>query len=259
MDKAAGDSLIEVRDVTLRRNGRTILDHVDITVASGEIVTLIGQNGAGKSTLVKVVLGIERADSGTVVRRPDLRIGYQPQSLAMDAGLPLSVRRFLTLTIVRPEARLRQALAQVQMEHMLDASIHRLSGGELQRVLIARAVLRDPDLLVLDEPTQNIDMAGAIDIYRLIAEFRDRRGCGVLLVSHDLNVVMARTNRVYCLNGHICCSGAPADVERHPEYRRLFGQAGDVLSIYAHTHDHAHGPHGHEGPEHHDHGQHDHG
>src|SRR5262249_48997101 len=154
--------------VTVQRDGRRILDNVDVSVSSGEIVTLVGQNGAGKSTLVKVALGLVRPDSGTVTRKPNLRVGYQPQRLAMDIGLPLSVRRFLTLTHHQPESRLHEALAQVDMSHMLDSSVHTLSGGEMQRVMLARAMLRDPEILVLDEPTQNVDTTGSVDIYRVI-------------------------------------------------------------------------------------------
>lgn len=238
--------LITMQGVTMVRHGHAILDKVDVTVAPGEIVTLIGQNGAGKSTLVKVALGLVRPDSGTVTRKRNLRIGYQPQRLAMDAALPLSVRRLLTLTHQQPIARLREALVQVQMEHRLDASVHTLSGGEMQRVLLARAILRDPELLVLDEPAQNVDMTGSIEIYRIIANLRRRIGCGVLLVSHDLNIVMAQTDRVYCLNGHVCCSGLPADVSRDPAFLRLLGpDAAGTLTIYPHVHDHVHAPDGH--------------
>ena len=240
------ETLIELRGITLRLGGRLVLENVDVTVARGEIVTLVGQNGAGKSTLVKVALGLVRADSGTVVRKPDLRVGYQPQRLTMGEGLPLSVRRFLTLTHQQPRARLEEALARVGMAQAMEESVHVLSGGEVQRVMLARAILRDPELLVLDEPAQNVDMGGAIDLYRLIADLRNDTGCGVLLISHDLNVVMAQTNRVYCLNGHVCCSGLPADVGRHPEFLRLFGPAAaGTLTIYPHAHDHAHEHHHH--------------
>jgi zinc transport system ATP-binding protein len=245
--------LISLKGITVMHHGQPVLDNVDVTVAPGEIVTLIGQNGAGKSTLVKVALGLERPTRGTVIRRPNLRIGYQPQRLTMEPALPLSVRRFLTLTHQQPLERLRAALAEVQMEHRLDASVHTLSGGEMQRVMLARAILRDPELLVLDEPAQNVDMTGSIEIYRIIADLRRRIGCGVLLVSHDLNIVMAATDRVYCLNGHVCCSGLPADVSRDPEFLRLLGpDAAGMLTIYPHAHDHVHAPDGHA-DHHHDH------
>jgi zinc transport system ATP-binding protein len=250
MDNSA--PLLVLKGITVVRNGVRVLDNVDLTVARGEIVTLVGQNGAGKSTLVKVALGLLKPDSGAVTRPQDLRIGYQPQRLAMDKGLPLSVRRFLALTHRAPENQLRDVLDQVRMLHRIESSIHALSGGELQRVMLARAILRNPDLLVLDEPTQNVDVTGSVDIYRIIAELRRRTGCSVLLVSHDLNIVMAATDRVYCLNGHVCCSGLPADVSRDPEFVRLMGPvAAGMLTIYPHTHDHEHGPGGHD-HDHHD-------
>jgi zinc transport system ATP-binding protein len=258
-------SLVELIDATVVRNGRTILDRVSLKVDAGEIVTLIGPNGAGKTTAVRLALGLERPDAGAVVRAPGLRIGYQPQRVAVEPTLPLPVRRLLTLTQSHPRQALVEALEQVGVARLIDADIHTLSGGELQRVMLARAFLRQPDLLVLDEPTQNLDVNGALDIYRLIAEVRDRLNCGVLLVSHDLNVVMAATSRVYCLSGHVCCSGHPEHVSRHPEFLRLFGTAAtDALAVYTHHHDHTHAPDGHAVPaadpagRHHDHDHHHH-
>lgn len=238
------DPLIEIRGGCVSRGGRRILDHVDITVRQREIVTLVGPNGAGKSTLVKVALGLERLDKGEVHRAARLTIGYQPQSLALDHTLPLAVHRFLTLTQTQPIWRLRESLNEVGVPHLMNASVHTLSGGEWQRVMLARAILRRPDILVLDEPTQNVDTAGAVEIYRIIARLRDAIGCGVLMVSHDLNVVMAATDQVYCLNGHVCCSGHPADVSRDQEFQRLFGQAAATLAIYPHNHNHSHAPDG---------------
>ncbi len=257
-----GEPLIEVRKGTVTRGQRRILEHVDIAVRRGEIVTLVGPNGAGKSTLIKIALGLERLDSGEVSRAAKLKVGYQPQKLALDHALPLSVRRFLTLTERHPVVRLEQTLNDVGVPHLMDASVHTLSGGEWQRVMLARAVLRQPNLLVLDEPTQNVDTAGAVEIYQIIARLRDSTGCGVLMVSHDLNMVMAATDQVYCLNGHICCSGHPADVGRDKEFQRLFGPAAaKALAIHPHAHDHSHAPDGsvtrdcgHD----HDHGHHHH-
>jgi len=248
-------TLVELRGVSLVRGGRTILDRVDLAVAEHEIVTLIGPNGAGKSSLVKVALGLERPDGGAVRRRPELRVGYLPQRFHLDPALPMSVRRLMTLTVSADDARLRAALDEVGMTALIDASVHTLSGGELQRVMLARALLRAPHLLVLDEPAQNMDIAGAVECYRLIQRIRDRTGCGVLLVSHDLSIVMAATTRVYCLNSHVCCSGHPDDISRDPEFLRLFGPAGaGTLAVYTHHHDHAHAPDGHVVPHpHHDH------
>jgi zinc transport system ATP-binding protein len=250
------DNLLIIRNACVTRGGRHILDHVNITVKRGQIVTLVGPNGAGKSTLVKCALKIERLDDGEVLHAPHMKIGYQPQKLSLDRALPLSVRRFLTLTQDQPLARLEQILVDVGVPQLLNASVHTLSGGEWQRVMLARAVLRDADLLVLDEPTQNVDTAGAVEIYQIIARLREAAGCGVLMVSHDLNVVMAATDHVYCLNGHVCCSGHPADVSRDQEFQRLFGAAAaSTLAIYPHHHDHSHAPDGKiaEGHAHHHH------
>lgn len=250
---------IVLSQAMLKRNDRQVLDHVDLTVARGEIVTIIGPNGAGKSTLIRVLLGLEKLDGGEVRRAPGLSVGYLPQRYQLDAALPLSVRRVLTLTTAVSEARLQAVLAELGIEQLLDASALRLSGGELQRVMLARALLRDPELLVLDEPTQNVDATGAIEIYQVIARQRERTGCSVLLVSHDLNIVMAATDRVYCLNGHICCSGKPNDVGRDRAFVDLFGEAAArTLAPYIHHHDHVHGPDGAvAGP--HDHAHHQHG
>ncbi|MSO97651.1 MAG: metal ABC transporter ATP-binding protein [Rhodospirillaceae bacterium] len=261
-------ALVDLREIGLSRNGKRILDHIDLAVSEREIVTLIGPNGAGKSTLVKVALGLERADGGSVTRRSDLRIGYLPQRFALDDALPMTVRRLMTLTFKAPANRLQSALDEMGVGQLIDASVHNLSGGELQRVMLARALLREPNLLVLDEPTQNLDINGAVECYQIIQRIRDRIGCGVLLVSHDLSIVMAATTRVYCLNGHVCCSGHPDDVSRDPEFLRLFGPKGaGTLAVYTHHHDHKHAPgggvihdHGHDdhAHDHHDHKHHDH-
>ena len=231
---------------TLARDGRRILDAVDLTIAAQEIVTLVGPNGAGKSTLVKAILGLEALDGGTI----EMETGAHGRLLATDlcAGSRTSAvgaPSLDALTQQRPPADLRHALEQVGVAHLMEASVHVLSGGELQRVMLARAILRKPDLLLLDEPTQNVDMTGAVDIYRIIAALPRELKCSVFVVSHDLNIVMAATDRVYCLNGHVCCSGRPEDVSRHPEFLRLFGpSAGDTLAVYPHAHDHVHGPDG---------------
>jgi zinc transport system ATP-binding protein len=251
--------LLSLDHVGLTRGGKRILDHVDLTVGSGEIVTLIGPNGAGKSSLVKVALGLEAVDHGSVTRTAK-RVGYLPQRFQLDPALPLSVRRLLTLTADAPESKLRAALEELSVASLMDASVHTLSGGELQRVMLARALLREADLLVLDEPTQNLDINGAVECYQIIQRVRDRTGCGVLLVSHDLSIVMAATTRVYCLNGHVCCSGHPDDVSRDPEFLRMFGPTGaGTLALYTHHHDHEHAPDGHVVHDHkHDHHGHGH-
>ncbi len=245
----------------LKRNDRHVLDHVDLSVGAGEIVTVIGPNGAGKSTLIRAALGLEKLDAGEVRRAPALTVAYLPQRYQLDPALPLSVRRILTLTHTPAETHIKAVLEELDIGQLLDISALRLSGGELQRVMLARALLREPGLLVLDEPTQNVDPAGALEIYQIIARQRARTGCAVLLVSHDLNVVMAATDRVYCLNGHICCSGKPSDVGRDRAFVDLFGEAAaKTLAPYTHHHDHTHGPDGAvTHPHHHHHDDHSHG
>ncbi|MBF0136681.1 MAG: ATP-binding cassette domain-containing protein [Magnetococcus sp. DMHC-1] len=229
--------LVTASGVVLTMGGVRVLSSVEMSVLPGEIVTLIGPNGAGKTTLIRVLLGLMPPDSGDVVRRPGIRIGYVPQRLPLDPILPLTVARFMTLTDRRSLAALQEALAETGVAHLVAAPVARLSGGEMQRVLLARALLREPDLLVLDEPVQGVDFAGEGAMYELIGTIRSRRGCGILLVSHDLHVVMGATDRVICLNGHVCCAGAPETVSRDPEYARLFGpHAASAYAIYAHRH-----------------------
>ncbi len=243
MEKS-NELLAETRGVQLSLRGRRVLDHVDLAVHRGEIVTLIGPNGAGKSTLVKVLLGLMKADQGSVYLRPDLRIGYMPQRLTIDPVLPLTVRRFLTLGKRCSETRMREVLQEVGAGELLETPIQNTSGGELQRILLARALLRDPDLLILDEPVQGVDITGQLDLYRLISRIRDRLNCGILMVSHDLHLVMATTDRVLCLNQHVCCSGHPEDVSSDPAYLALFGSPPG-LAVYTHHHNHRHDLDGH--------------
>lgn len=249
--------LISAQGVSLKRGGRDLLHHISLDVRPREIVTLIGPNGAGKTTLVKLMLGIIRPDAGEITRSSNLRIGYVPQYFSLDPTMPLTVRRFLSLN--KPGYRLRRmsrkalstngsrdeaimsALQETGMEHAIGAQLNHLSGGEFQRVALARALVDAPDLLVLDEPVQGVDYAGEADLYNLIAKLRDARGCGILLVSHDLHVVLGASDRVICINQHICCSGMPDQVAQHPEYARLFGaEAARAYGIYRHHHDHEH-------------------
>src|SRR5512139_1735478 len=228
--------LLSLRGVSLSIGATRILDGVDLTVGAGEIVTLIGPNGAGKTTLLRVALGLLRPDAGESTRKPGLRIGYMPQRLTLEPSLPLTVRRFLALAAPDAAARSGAVLERVGAGRTLGTPIQSISGGEMQRVLLARALLRDPDLLVLDEPTQGVDLGGQEELFALITGIRDERGCGVLMVSHDLHLVMSSTDRVVCLNRSVCCTGAPHAVSDDPAYLRLFPSRLPGLAMYTHRH-----------------------
>ena len=234
------ETLVSGAGISVRLGRRIVLHGIDFSVRGGEIVTLIGPNGSGKTTLVRTLLGLQQPTSGTVERTPGICIGYTPQTLNVDRTLPLDVRRFLMMTGVKDDDVLMQALQDVGAAHVFRQEIRLLSGGELKRVLLARAMLRAPDLLVLDEPTANVDVQGQVEFYDMIRRIRDERGCGVLLVSHDLHLVMSATDRVVCINGHICCSGHPEDVSTDPAYLELFGDRADAVAVYSHHHDHHH-------------------
>ena len=242
------DVLIKARGLGVVRNGRHILQRADLTLQAGKIVTLIGPNGAGKTTLVRAVLGLIKIDEGEIIKAPDLRIGYMPQKLHIDASLPLTVARFLALG-GKARAELDEILELTGIDKLINMPMQSLSGGETQRVLLARALLRDPQLLVLDEPVQGVDVTGQSALYALINEIRKRRQCGVLLVSHDLHLVMATTDTVICLNQHVCCEGHPEQVTNDPAYLALFGEVIGAsnppqVAIYTHHHDHQHDAHG---------------
>lgn len=240
-------SLIAAEKIAVRFGGATVLDGVSLSIERGEIVTVIGPNGSGKSTLMRALLGIVPVTEGRIIHQPGLRIGYVPQKLAIDRGLPMPVRRFLSLPRRHSVAETAAALTRVGMTGMEARSMSDLSGGQFQRVLLARALLMQPDILILDEPTQGLDQPGEAAFYRLIDEVRRDSGCAVLMVSHDLHVVMAASDRVICLNGHVCCEGAPHVVSNAPEYRALFGLGTQgALALYQHRHDHDHDhDHGH--------------
>ena len=236
--------LIRLEQVSVTFAGQSTLERIDLQVRPGEIVTLIGPNGAGKTTLVRAVLGLLQPTSGVVWRQPRLRIGYMPQKLVVEATLPLSVLRFLRLLPGVSRSKAEAALEEVGAAQVIHKPVQTISGGEMQRVLLARALLREPQLLVLDEPVQGVDVAGQSELYGLITRLRDRYGCGVLMVSHDLHLVMSTTDQVVCLNHHVCCSGHPEQVSGDPAFIELFGEHAPGLAIYHHHHDHAHTLHG---------------
>jgi zinc transport system ATP-binding protein len=256
-------SLIAADHVCVRFGTDEVLHDISLKVDPGEIVTILGPNGSGKSTLLRALLGIVPVAEGSILREAGLRVGYVPQKLTVDRTMPITVRRFLSLPTRVSDQAAAETLARVGMAGQEGEQMTTLSGGQLQRVLLARALLGKPQLLMLDEPTSGLDQPGEVAFYRLIEEVRRDTGAAVLMVSHDLHVVMAASDRVICLNGHICCEGTPRVVSTAPEYRALFGLGTQgALALYRHEHDHGHdhGPadhHGHHGHRHHDH-EHDH-
>jgi len=246
---SAQPPLLEARAIEKQFNGRKVLDSVSFSVEPGQIVTLIGPNGAGKTTLVRIALGLIEADAGSITRRPDLRLGYMPQSLHIDPTLPLTVERFLALALRHTRASeadpIGAVLGQLKITQLRHSQVAALSGGERQRVLLARALLRKPHLLVLDEPAQGVDIAGQAELYALIDSIAESEGCGVLMISHDLHLVMSSTDEVICLNHHVCCHGKPETVSTDPAYLSLFGAgASNSLAVYTHHHTHEHDIHG---------------
>lgn len=253
--------LLKLNKVSWSAGNRLVLNNIDLSLHRGEILTVIGPNGAGKSCLLKLALGLSMPAEGRVWRAPSVRIGYMPQQININPYLPLTVADFMQLATPKTTSpawflglgrqhhfsrkAMLNALAEVGVEHLLVQPVQQLSGGEMQRVLLARALLKQPDILVLDEPVQGVDVSGQAELYGIIKTLRDRHGCAVLMVSHDLHVVMAATDLVLCLNQHVCCSGHPELVSQHPEYLRLFGPtATSDLAIYTHHHDHHHTLHG---------------
>ncbi len=239
--RESGEPLVSVSGVGVALGGRDILESVNLAVHPREIVTVIGPNGAGKTTLGRVLLGLIKPDRGEVRRQPDLRVGYVPQRFAIDPAIPLNVARFMTLGRRAACETVLAALAETGAAHLADSAISTLSGGEFQRVLLARALIGEPHFLVLDEPVQAVDYLGEAMLYDLIAAIRDRRGCGILLISHDLHMVMKASDKVICLNRHVCCQGKPQAVANDPAYLKLFGIEGmEALGFYRHRHDHVH-------------------
>ena len=232
--------LVKLNGVGLKQNEKWLVKGVSLKVERGKIVTLIGPNGSGKSTTAKIALGIYKNIEGQVEKFTN-NIGYVPQKISIDWTLPLRVKDFMLLTDNLKDDALDEALTLTGVKHLKDKNLGNLSGGEFQRVLLARAISKKPELLVLDEPVQGVDFTGEIALYELIKKISEKLNCGILLISHDLHTVMTATDHVVCLNGHVCCSGSPKDVARNNEYKALFGeQASQTLSVYEHKHDHEH-------------------
>ena len=234
------NTLVKLKQAGFRINNKWLVKDVSLQIEKGRIVTLIGPNGSGKSTTAKIALGIYKKIDGKVEKYTN-KVGYVPQKISIDWTLPLRVRDFIVLTENLKEEAINDALSLTGVIHLKDKNLGDLSGGEFQRVLIARAISKKPELLVLDEPVQGVDFTGEIALYKLIKKISDKLNCGILLISHDLHTVMTATDHVVCLNGHVCCSGSPIEVAKNNEYKALFGeQASQILSIYEHRHDHIH-------------------
>ncbi len=233
--------LVSMTDISVRFDDRNVLENVSLDICSGEITTIIGPNGAGKSTLIRVLLGLVTPNKGQVKKENNLTIGYVPQKLKLNETLPLDVDRFLKLAGKYSRQQRTDALKLVGASHLLNFDMHKLSGGESQRVLLARALLLRPKLLVLDEPAQGVDIQGQVELYDLIESIRHQFQCAVVMISHDLHLVMAKTDNVLCLNHHVCCSGKPEAISVHPSYLELFGHKADgSLAFYHHSHNDRH-------------------
>ena len=233
--------VLSAHGLTVRYDGVTALSNVDFELSMGEIVTIVGPNGSGKSTFLRAIIGAIPPTEGMVEKADRLQIGYVPQKLQIDPTLPLSVERFMSLPMRRPRAELDVALNTAGVSGLAKYQLSTLSGGQFQRVLLARALLNKPDVLILDEATQGLDQQGAASFYRQIEQVRQSLGCAILMVSHELHVVMSASDRVVCLNGHVCCHGTPELVASAPEYRALFGKGtGGALALYRHEHNHLH-------------------
>ncbi|MBN8828172.1 MAG: metal ABC transporter ATP-binding protein [Sphingobacteriia bacterium] len=235
-------NIIELTSVSLKIKQRKILENISFTVKNKEIVTIIGPNGSGKTSLVKIIVGIIDDFSGKINKLPNLNIGYLPQKFVVKDIMPITVRKFINAFINDlTNSEVEEIIKITNIKSLLNTQVSNLSGGELQKVLLARALVTKPNLLVLDEPAQAIDIPGQIELYNLLGEIREKFGISILLVSHDLHIVMKATDKVICINNHICCSGKPEDVSKSKEYLKFIGDADiTALSIYEHHHDHRH-------------------
>jgi zinc transport system ATP-binding protein len=229
-----------LENICLSLNGQQILRNINLELKKGEIVTLIGPNGGGKTSIARILSGILKPSSGKIFVKKNAKIGYMPQNLQIENTIPLRVIDFLKLNCSK-ENNPEEIIKKLNLQNILEQSIHHISGGWLQRVLLAQALINNPDILILDEPTRCMDVAAQGEFYKIIEEIEDQKNCAILIISHDLHIVMQRTNKVVCVNKHICCSGNPESINNHPEYLSLFGKNKiDNIAIYSHHHDHRH-------------------
>ncbi|QIW16378.1 zinc ABC transporter ATP-binding protein ZnuC [Pasteurellaceae bacterium RH1A] len=238
-------ALVSLEGIQVEFDGQTALQNINLTLYPNSITTIVGPNGGGKSTLLKVLLKLLKPSQGKVTHRKGLKIGYVPQKLHLDPSMPMTVVKFLSLKPKVKPAAIDEALSLFSIVHLRQNSMQKLSGGELQRVLLARAILDKPQLLVLDEPMQGVDITGQTELYQLLNRTRSWLNCAILMVSHDLNIVMANTDEVLCVNKHICCAGTPETITNEPSFIHFFGdQFAQNVAFYSHRHNHHHNLHG---------------
>jgi zinc transport system ATP-binding protein len=233
--------IAELENIGLKINHQKIIDKISLQLKRGEITTLIGPNGGGKTSIAHILLGILKPTSGKVLKNSQIKIGYMPQKIEIDKTIPLTAQDFIQLSThkIELDETFKNLISHLNVKKILNKQIHDLSGGQLQKILFLRALINKPDLLVLDEPTQYMDISAIEDFYQIIDEVRKANNCAILLISHDLHMVMQKTDVVFCINHHVCCHGSPESVNQHPEYLSLFGNRSEV-AIYQHHHDHQH-------------------
>jgi len=235
------NALISAKNVSVLKHQKSILDNIDIQINKNDFITIIGPNGAGKTMLLKCLMGFYKPTSGRIERKEKLKIGYMPQSISISNTMPITVKDFITVRKEYDDISLNKVITEVSIGEIVNKQLSVLSGGEMQRVLLARSLLNNPDLLILDEPAQNLDISGQLNFYKLIQEIYSKRDISILMVSHDLHLVMVSTKKVLCLYKHICCSGAPQQIAKDPEFLSMFGKdMANMMSIYQHSHDHNH-------------------
>ena len=235
------NALISAKNVSVLKNQKSILENIDIQINKKDFITIIGPNGAGKTMLLKCLMGFYKPTSGMIERKEKLKIGYMPQSINIINTMPMTVKGFITVKKKYDDVSLHKVITEVNLGEIVNKQLSVLSGGEMQRVLLARSLLNNPDLLILDEPAQNLDISGQLNFYKLIQEIYSKRDISILMISHDLHLVMVSTKKVLCLYKHICCSGAPQQIAKDPEFLSMFGKdMANMMSIYQHSHDHDH-------------------
>ena len=237
-------TLIRVEDLSIQYGSVTVLREVSLSIEAGKILTIVGPNGSGKTSLLRAIIGSVKPATGNIIFKPGIKVGYVPQRLNIERTLPITVKRFLSLSHRLDKRKCIAALEKAGVSRVLESQMSGLSGGQFQRVLLAKALLGEPEVLILDEATQGLDQPGSAKFYKQIETVRSETGCAILMISHDLHVVMSASDQVICLNGHICCSGPPASVVSTPEYQELFGTGTyGTFALYGHRHDHNHDEH----------------